>query len=237
MLLTNLPIIDWVALAIFLVCWLFYEPLLKTAGRPGGLINSDMTVIRMAWMRKMVGRENPLVDGQIIGQVLNSNAFFASSNLLLIAAAAGALFNVDQTFEAASDLAAIETSNRMLFELQIGLVIVTLARGFLAFIWSIRQLNYTLAAVGAAPSGSKEAFGAAYADAVARLLQPALSSFNSGVRGYYFAMAAAAWLFGPYAFMLATLGGVGLLYWRQKRSRTAKAVASIRQLLEEQNKG
>jgi uncharacterized membrane protein len=232
--LTDLPMIDWAALGIFLVCWLFYEPLLKTAGRPGGLINSDMTVIRSAWMRKMVGRENPLVDGQIIGQVLNSNAFFASSNLLLIAAAAGALFNVDQTFEAASDLSAIKTSSRTLFELQIGLVIVALARGFLAFIWSIRQLNYTLAAVGAAPSGNKEAVGAAYASAVAQLLQPALSSFNSGVRGYYFAMAAAAWLFGPYAFMTTTIGAVCLLYWRQKRSRTAKAVAAIRKLLEEQ---
>lgn len=237
MLISDLPLIDWVAFGIFLLCWLFYEPLLKTAGRPGGLINSDMTVIRMAWMRKMVGRENPLVDGQIIGQVLNSNAFFASSNLLLIAAAAGALFNVDKTFEAASDLQAIKTSSRTLFELQVGLVIVTLARGFLAFIWSIRQLNYTLAAIGASPSGNKDQLGASYAEAVARLLQPALSSFNSGVRGYYFAMAAAAWLFGPYAFMLATLGGVALLYWRQKRSRTAKAVAEIRRLLEEQAKG
>lgn len=228
----ELSPLNWTALGIYLVCWLFYEPLLKTAGRPGGLINSDMTVIRMAWMRKMVGRDTPLVDGQIIAQVLNSNAFFASSNLLLIAAAAGALFNVDQTFEAASDLAAIRTSSRVLFELQFGLVIVALARGFLAFIWSIRQLNYTLAAVGAAPSGDKGEFGAEYAAAVARLLQPSLSAFNSGVRGYYFAMAAAAWLFGPYAFMFATLGAVALLYWRQKRSKTAKAVAAIRQLLE-----
>lgn len=232
MLLSDLPVIDLVALGVYLVCWLFYEPLLKTAGRPGGLINSDMTVIRMAWMRKMVVRENPLVDGQIIGQVLNSNTFFASSNLLLIAAAAGALFNVDQTFEAASELAAIRTSSRTLFELQFGLVIVALARGFLAFIWSIRQLNYTLAAVGAAPSGDKDAFGTEYAAAVARLLQPALSAFNSGIRGYYFAMAAAAWLFGPYAFLTATLGAVALLYWRQKRSKTAKAVAAIRQLLD-----
>ncbi len=40
------------ALSIFIVCWLGYEPLLKAlAGRQGGVINTDMTVIRTAWMR------------------------------------------------------------------------------------------------------------------------------------------------------------------------------------------
>ncbi len=224
---------DWIAIIVFLLAWLFYEPLLKTQSRPGGLINSDMTVIRIAWMRKMVERENPLVDGQIVGQVLNSNSFFASSNLLLIAAAAGALFNAEQAFESVSDLAVLQTSNQMLFEVQIGLIIVALARGFLAFIWSIRQLNYSLAAIGAAPSGQSGPAADAYAEAVAELLMPALSSFNSGVRGYYFAIAAAAWLFSPYAFLTATIGAVALLYWRQRRSRTARAVGAIRKLIDE----
>ena len=39
------------ALALFAICWLFYQPLLKLLSRGGGAINTDMAVIRRAWMR------------------------------------------------------------------------------------------------------------------------------------------------------------------------------------------
>jgi uncharacterized membrane protein len=127
----------------------------------------------------------------------------------------------------------VKTSSRTLFEFQLGLIVLTLARGLLAFIWSIRQVNYLLAAIGAAPDTEDPAFEAAYGDAAARLLNPALSSSNAGVRGYYFALAAAAWLFGPWSFMAATLGCVTLLVWRQRRSPAAAAVADLRRLLQD----
>jgi uncharacterized membrane protein len=223
--------LDLTALAIFLVAWFAYEPLLKMAAR-GSLINTDMTVIRLVWMKQMARRENRFMDGQLLGHVLNSASFFASSNLILIAAAAGVLFGGEQTFKSASALIVIKTSSRVLFEGQIALVLISLARGLLAFIWSIRQINYCIAAVGAAPDTEDPAFEAAYGDAAARLLNPALSAFNSGVRGYYFALAAAAWLFGAPAFIATTLGAVALLAWRQRRSPAAAAVADLRRLLE-----
>jgi len=230
----RLPLtpLDWTALSIFLVAWIAYEPLLKAASRGRGLINTDMTIIRMAWMQNMARRENRFMDGQLLGLTLSSNSFFASSNLILIAAAAGALFGGERSFQSASSLIVVKTSSRVLFELQIGLVVLTLARGLLAFIWSIRQVNYLLAVIGAAPDTEDPKFETAYGDASARLLNPALSAANAGVRGYYFALAAAAWLFGPWAFMAATLGAVALLVWRQRRSPAAGAVADLRHLLE-----
>jgi uncharacterized membrane protein len=227
----TLTIADWTALAIFLTAWLIYEPLLKAAGRPGGLINSDMTVIRRVWMRNSVVRENQYMDGQLLAQVLNSSSFFASSNLILIAGAASTLFHGDESYKSAASL--VVMSSRKLFEGEIGLIMLTLARGLLAFIWSIRQLHYCLAALGAAPRTSSGASAEAYADAVARLLNPALSSFSAGVRGYYFAAAAAAWLFGPWAFMGATIVALAVLFWRQKLSPAAAAIASIRAILDE----
>ncbi len=229
----TLTIADWTALAIFLIAWMLYEPFLKAAGRSGGVINADMTVIRRAWMRTLVVRENQFMDGQLLGQVLNSSSFFASSNLILIAAAAGMLFHGEESYKSAATLVVIKMSSRELFEGQLGLIALTLARGLLAFIWSIRQVNYCLAALGAAASMRQRAPAEAYADAVARLLNPALSSFNAGVRAYYFAAAAAAWLFGPWAFMGATLAAVTLLFWRQKFSPAAAAITSIRGILED----
>jgi uncharacterized membrane protein len=225
--------LDITALAVFLVSWLFYEPLLKLLGKRGGaVINTDLAVIRGAWMRNMVGRENRFMDGQLLGQSLNSISFFASSNLILIAAISSALFGGEHTFRSASSLAVIKTSTRLLFEVQLALVLVTLARGLLDLIWAIRQMNYTIAAIGATPVEVQDEHHHAYGDVAARLLNPALSSFNAGVRAYYFALAAAAWLFGAEAFLAATLGAVGLLLWRQRRSPAARAIADLRRLLE-----
>lgn len=222
------------ALAFFLVCWFGYEPLLRLLARHGGgVLNTDMTVIRIAWMRNMAGRDNRFMDGQLLGHALGSASFFASSNLILIAALAGGLFSGEGAFRSASSLVVIETSTRLLFEGQLALVLVAMARGLLDFMWSIRQMNYCLAAFGAAPLVSEPDEQRRYGEITARLLNPALSSFNRGVRSYYFALAAAAWLFGPIAFIAATTGAMALLLWRQRRSQAAGAIGELRKLLEE----
>ena len=225
------PAVDIFALALFAVVWLAYEPILKLLSR-GSAINTDMTVLRAAWMRRMAGRENRFIDSQLMGHAINSASFFASSNLILIAAVGGALFSGDSAWSQIERLGLVEAGPRILFEVKLGLVMVTLARGLLAFIWAIRQMNYTLAAIGAAPETASEADRRAWGEAAGDLLNPALSSFNAGVRGYYFALAAAAWLLGPWALIIATAGATGLLLWRQRRSRAADAVRRLRTLAE-----
>lgn len=229
----DLSPLNAAALALFAVCWLFYQPLLNLLGRRGGaVINTDLTVVRAAWMHNMAKRQNRFMDGQLLAQTLSSSSFFASSNLILIAATAGVLFGGAASFHNVSSLAVVKTGSRVLFQAQLALVVVTLARGLLDFIWGIRQLNYVLAAIGATPEGADDATHHAFGDVAGRLLNPALHSVNSGVRGYYFALAAAAWLFGPISFMAATLGAVSLLLWRQRRSASAHAIADLRRLLE-----
>ena len=56
------------------------------------------------------------------------------------------------------------------------------------------------------------------------MLSLALSGFNAGIRGYYFTLAALAWLLGPGAFALATTGIVVMLLWRQFGSEAAEAI-------------
>src|SRR5882724_4072281 len=155
---TGLDPKDIAALALFGVCWLLYQPILSLLSRRGGpAINTDLNVIRSAWMRNMARRESHFLDGQLLGHALNSASFFASSNLILIAAAAGVLFGGQAMFHNVSSLVAVKTSSRTLFEAQIGLILITLARGLLDFIWGIRQLNYVLAAIGATPEDTQQA--------------------------------------------------------------------------------
>jgi uncharacterized membrane protein len=230
---------DLAALSFFVLCWVFYEPLLRRFRGPAGSLNSDMARVRVAWMLQMARREGRFMDGQLLGHALNSASFFASSNLLLIAAVAGVLFGGEDSFASVSSLALIRTSSRLLFETQLAVMLITLSRGLLDFIWSIRQMNYTLTIVGAAPEpkeGEPPADVAvvdAIAQAGARVLNGSLTAFNAGVRGYYFALAAAAWMFGPIPFAIATLGAVILLAWRQTLSPAATAVRNLRRTLDE----
>ena len=230
---------DLAALSFYVLCWIFYEPVLRMLRGPAGSLNSDMSRVRVAWMLQMSRRDSRFMDGQLLGHALNSGSFFASSNLLLIAAVAGVLFGGEDSFRSVSSLALIRTSGRLLFETQLAVMLITLSRGLLDFIWSIRQMNYTLTIVGAAPErveGQPEPDANvvdAVAQAAARVLNGALTAFNTGVRGYYFALAAAAWMFGPGPFAIATLGAVLLLAWRQTLSPAAQAVRGLRKTLDE----
>lgn len=226
-----MTILDGLALALFFLCWLGYGPLLAVLARRSGSLNDDMKVVRRVWMTAMTHREIRLVDSQLLGHSINSGGFFASTNLLLIAAVASVLFGGDQALQGVASIGAEPAPTRLL-EAKLALVLVCLARGLLDFIWSIRQLNYALALVGAAPEVHTEADRVALGDAAANLLNPALNAFSQGVRGYYFALAAAAWLFGPQWLALGVAAVFCLLVWRQAGSPAARAVRAARRLLE-----
>ena len=222
---------DWLALALFILCWLGYGPLLALLARRSGTLNDDMSVIRRVWMTAMTQREIRLVDSNLMGHTINSGGFFASTNLLLIAAVASVLFGGEQAMQGFASVGADNVPMKLL-EAKLALVLICLARGLLDFIWSIRQMNYALALIGAAPEMHTEADRAALGEAAADLLNPALSAFSQGVRGYYFALAAAAWLFGPLWLALGVTAAFCLLVWRQAGSPAARAIRRARRLLE-----
>jgi uncharacterized membrane protein len=221
---------DILALVLFFACWLGYGPALALIGRRAGSLNADMVHIRRAWMSVMAEREIRLLDSQLLGHTINSCSFFASTNLLLIAAVAGVLFGGSQALEGFAAVGA-EDVPRQLLEGKLALILVCLARGLLDFIWSIRQLNYTVALLGAAPEVEGETDRKAFGAAIASVLNPAISSFNQGVRGYYFALAAAAWLFGAAWLAGGAAAAFLLLLWRQERSPAAVAIRTARRML------
>ena len=228
---------DLAAAAFYLAVWIGYGPAIA-AVRGGHTLNSDMAVVRLRWMRHMAlrHRDGRLLDGQLMGHVLSSASFFASSNLILIAATAGALFGGERTVAALRGLPIAPHAPRLLVTLKVALVTVTLARSLLDFVWAIRQMNYCLSLVGAAPDRPTDQGPdrglLRYAELTGRVFNSALSTFNSGVRGYYFALAAAAWVFGPVALTLATVGATTLLSFRQLASPTARHIRLAREALE-----
>jgi uncharacterized membrane protein len=227
-----MTLLDGLALTLFVIGWLGYGPFLALLEPRTGSLNHDMLVVRRVWMTAMVHREAPrLVDSQLMGHTINSAGFFASTNLLLIAAVASVLFGGPAALDGIAAVGVGDVT-RPLLEAKLGLILLCLVRGLLDFIWSIRQLNYALALIGASPEAHTEADRLALGTAAADLLNPALSAFSQGVRAYYFALAASAWLFGPGWLAAGSILAFGLLLWRQAGSPAARAIRRARRLLE-----
>ena len=169
-LLTALSPADLIAALLFAVCWLAYEPMVKRMTRRGpDLINSHMTVVRTAWMQAMARREGRFLDSQLLGHVITSASFFASSNLIIIAASAGAMFSGGAALRRVGAAPLVANAPAEVLELKLALIVLVLGRSLLSMIWAIRQLNYCLAAIGAAPDPKSDPVRLkAYGDAAAR---------------------------------------------------------------------
>ncbi len=219
----DLTVLDRVALSWFLIAWLGYG-LAIHAVPWGGSITMRMNDVRRVWMRTMLARDNRITDAALIGHTVHSATFFASTTMVGLAALLGMLGAFDRSAAALDALAFTAKTSHMLMEAKLLLLVLVFAHTFLKLSWALRQLNYCLALLGAAPLKPDDAARDSLAQPIATVLCLAIRSFNAGIRGYLFALAVLAWLVGPGAFLLATTGMVLMLMWRQFGSATAVAI-------------
>jgi uncharacterized membrane protein len=96
---------------------------------------------------------------------------------------------------------------------------------FFAFTFGLRNMAYTLALLGGledAPANSPQAEVMVAQTAI--VLTVAVKGMNTGIRGFYFAVAGLFLFLGPYISILATLMMSFMLYYRQGLSREATAI-------------
>jgi uncharacterized membrane protein len=215
--------LDRAALAWFLLTWLGYGPLIRALPSPKS-ITSRMLRVRRAWMHAMLGRDNRITDASLIGHAVHSATFFASTTVVALAALLGVLGNLDRAHTAIGELVFAAKTSHPFLEGKLLLLILVFSHTFLKLSWALRQLNYCVAIIGAAPLKPNPAQRDRIADRTSVVLSLTVSSFNAGIRGYYFALAALAWLLGPAAFVLATSGMAAMLLWRQFGSATSEAI-------------
>jgi uncharacterized membrane protein len=231
MTLPALPPADLAALALFVLLWLGYGPMQRHFGPRA--INAGLPAVRVLWMRSMLLRDNRIADSSLIGHVLHSASFFASTSLIAIGALIGVLGGIDRFRPALEGLTPTAAVPGQLLELKVLLPLVVLVHGLFKLTWSLRQLNYTVALIGAMPPGApREPLLGQLAGRLGAVLTRAIGTFNDGIRSYYFALASLLWLIGPWALMLASAALLGLLMHRQLASGVADDFAEAVRLVQ-----
>jgi uncharacterized membrane protein len=210
---------DLIAPAWFFVCWVGYTLLADRAhGRPS--LMHSMEAYRRLWMRRMLERDNRIVDSQIIGNLMRSASFFASTTLIIIGGLLAALGRSDQAIALLNELPVAVKTSPLLWDLKILLLVILFVYAFFKFTWAFRHYNYCLILIGAVAAPDKVTGDAErIAARTAEIASSTARHFNGGMRAYYFGLAALSWFVHPWLFMLATAWVVAVLYRREFRSR------------------
>ncbi len=217
-----LPLIDWLALLVFVGGWAGYAWFARrrAGSRPSILASTNR--IRHQWMLQTTYREVRVVDGVVVQNLSTSPSFFASTTILIIGGLVAVLGITDKATELVREIPFAARTSNLVFDMKILVLLVIFVYTFFRFTWSMRQYTFGALMVASAPEARQfEALGLsreAFAAKAGSIVSLAAETFNDGLRGYYFAFAVMAWFFSPWVFMLGTLTVVNILYRREFHS-------------------
>ncbi len=223
----NMSPLDLFALFWVFVCWAGYTLFADREGEKSRNLMSAMGEYRQIWMERMLGRENRMVDVNLMSTLMRSVSLFASTTMFILAGLLAILGSVDEARAILTALPFTVDTTRAMWEIKLLLLLVIFVYSFFKFAWSLRQFNYAIIFIGAAPEAGDEPnperdkFGVR----AARITTLAVQSFNRGLRAYYFGLAALSWFIHPALFVASSLWVVLVLYRREFHSRTLKALS------------
>lgn len=220
----RLGLLDWVALAVFAACVIGYPLVVdRIQAVRRKTVMAAMDEHRRRWMRAMASREARIFDAAIIGNLMTSTSFLATTAIFILGGLVAMLGATDMGLRVVDLLPFAEPADPALWEAKIVLLIVIFVTAFFRLTWALRQFNYTSILIGGIGVGS-DAETLRHAAVAARVANRAAIHFNSGLRAYYFGLAALAWLVHPVALMLACLWVLRELYRREFKSVVRDAV-------------
>jgi uncharacterized membrane protein len=100
---------------------------------------------------------------------------------------------------------------------------------FVKFIWAVRLANYSSILFSAAPFSAGN-LNEEYAVELGKMISLFGIHFNQGLRANFFALAILTWWINPYFFIASTGMVLYVLYRREFRSKSLKAVIRLKQI-------
>ena len=226
-------LLDVVALVWFLLCWFGFPLYSDRIGKSRGNLLGLMAQQREVWMTRMLGRDNRVVDIQIVRILQRNFWFFASTSMLILLGLITVLGVTDKAIVLLGKLPFTAEMSEQKWEMLLLLLIFVFVYAFFKFTWAMRQLNYFAVLIGSAPLvgevGEVGEEGRKFAPLAGRVASLATVSANQGARAYYFGLSLLAWFIHPLALIVAATLVVIILY---RREFTSKSVSFLRSLTE-----
>ncbi len=222
----QLPVHDIAALVWMLVCWIGYTLIADRNAIDKREMAKVMYHHRLTWMTRMLERENRMPDVNIVVAHIRSGTLFASTTILILAGTVALLGHIDQLRDVISKLSFAAEPRADMLELKVFVLIGIFVYAFFKYAWCLRQFNYSLILIGAAPQPQDcdENVMANYPVRAARILTRATHTFNRGLRAYYFGLASLTWFIQPWLLVISSIWVVLVLYRRDYRSQTLDAL-------------
>ena len=213
----SLP--DLVAVVLFAACWLGYATAVDRI--PSIRARSVITAMdehRRRWMQATLTRDNRIADMAAVGNLMNSTGFLATTSIFILGGLMAMLGASDLGRRVVAALPWALVPGEAAWELKIALLLVIFINAFFELTWALRQFNYCSILIGGLPAPDAREDGVRQADVAARMLNRAARHFNTGLRSYYFGLAALAWIVHPVALVIASLLVLRELHRREFRS-------------------
>jgi len=173
------------------------------------------------WLVQMAGRDNRMMDVNVMRNLTRSSQFFASTTMLILGALVALMGYAEKAASVVAELPFTQQASERVWELKILVLLMIFVYAFFKFSWSIRQFGFCSILVGATnkPTPNPELY-AVHTDRITEIVSFANRNFNQGLRAYYFGVAAMSWFLHPALMIAMTLGVIYVLYQREFRSRT-----------------
>lgn len=220
---------DLAALVYFMIAWLAYAPFVRWREKRMLGVGTAMVNHRRDWMDALLGRDMKVADTAIVGHIMSTASFFASTTVIVIAALLGVLINIGKNAPGVVEPWWLAIPMPDALQIKIGLILVVAYYAFQSFTWAIRQANFAAVLMGAAPQSASLDIELRQRLAVSMgsIITGVATSYDNGMRAYYFALGGITWIISPILFILVTTGVVALLLYRHAHSLTAVALREI----------
>ncbi len=219
-----LDTLNLLALAILVAAWAGTGWIIEHPPARRLSVSVLMAQYRRDWMAQMVTRQPRIFDATIIESLRQGTAFFASTCMIAIGGGVAVIGNSDRVRGLTDDLPLI--AGEVPVEVKIIVVLLLLANALLKFVWSNRLFGYCSILMAAVPNDTMDPAAYPRAAQAAEINITAARSFNRGLRAIYFALAALAWILGPWALMAGTGAAVLVMLRREFASISRRVIQS-----------
>jgi uncharacterized membrane protein len=102
-------------------------------------------------MREMLRRQMRMQDVMLVGNLMHSITFFASTTIFVIGSLIAVMAAGDKATALINELQIVEPTTKLMWEIKVLLLVVVFVYAFFRLSWAIRQWNYCSVMLGSAP--------------------------------------------------------------------------------------